>query len=98
MVLFCFKGSSSVEAVTNIAFGKPVILSSQYNELSAGSKAVDGVKTGLWKDGCASTNFESNPTMILDLENVHSISSVVLYNRVNCCREYISGPGCSKHR
>ena len=75
---------------TNIASGKTVSLSSQYDGTSTGSNAVNGITSGLWADGCASTLKQNFPWLEIDFGSVFSISSIVLYNRIDCsiCREY----------
>ena len=73
---------------TNIAFGKTVSLSSVYNLGTAGYYAVDGTKTGLWEDGCASTGQQKNPWMLIDLGEDYRISSAFIMNRIDCCRKY----------
>ena len=56
-------------------------LSTVYDDSSNGSMAVNGIKTGRWEDGCASTTKETNPWMLLDLGTQYSIYAVYILNR-----------------
>uniref|UniRef100_A0A8C1CTV4 Fucolectin tachylectin-4 pentraxin-1 domain-containing protein n=1 Tax=Cyprinus carpio carpio TaxID=630221 RepID=A0A8C1CTV4_CYPCA len=56
-------------------------------------RAIDGNR-GLheqYKGGCSSTLAETNPWWRLDLNNVYSVSRVVVTNRIDCCVEKING-------
>ena len=66
----------------NIAFGKSVTLSSVYcPATSFAHLAVDGIKTGLLEDGCASTSWFTDPWMLVDLGTEYNISSIYIVNR-----------------
>lgn len=51
----------------------------------SGNYAVDGIRGGLWDQGCASTNREKNPWMLIDLGGDYMVSEVYLRNRNDCC-------------
>ena len=36
---------------------------------------------------CSHTLFEDNPWWLVDLGDVHNVTAVTLYNRVECCRK-----------
>ena len=72
----------------NLAFNKTVTMSSVHSAESPGRHAVNGIKTGDWYDGsCASTNSELNPWLIVDLGDVYTLGSIIIVNRVDCCRK-----------
>ena len=57
---------------------------SSYYDGAPGSLAVNGKKIGDWyDDGCASTNPETNPWIMVDLETQYAISSVYILNRLD---------------
>ena len=86
---------------TNLAFNKPVTLSSLYGPETPGSLAVDGNKTGDWYvDGCACSQPELNPWILVDLEKDYKISSLYILNRQDSSREcikFISVRECQKN-
>ena len=65
---------------------------SSYYTLTAdapASNAVNGIKTGDWYGGsCASTASEQNPWMVVDLDDIYTVSAVIIVNRVDCCCKY----------
>lgn len=71
-----------VDGVINVAFGKSVELSSVAGQATGGYYAVDGVKTGLTRDGCAATSYEAYPWITIDLGEEFLISSIYVQNLV----------------
>ena len=88
MYILCFFSgicsSQTAAANFNIAFGKTVTMSSTHGE-GPGHYAVDGIRGGLWDQGCASTNKDKNPWMLIDLRGDYIVSEVYLRNRIDCC-------------
>ena len=64
----------------NLALGKSVELSSQSGLATPGHYAVSGARSGLMRDGCASTGVDHNPWMGVDLREDYLISSVFIVN------------------
>ena len=70
----------------NIALGKNVTMSSLYTSNTLGDGdweyAVDGNTSKDWYvGGCASTNSESNPWLLLDLGGTFTVTSLKIFNR-----------------
>jgi hypothetical protein len=73
----------------NIARGRPTMQSSQYAAASA-SRAVDGNKSTLWKQGsCMATKQDLNPWMAIDLGKSTRVGSVSLTNRKDSGKKFI---------
>lgn len=75
---------------TNIALNKTV---SQSSTSSSGvaSRAVDGNTSGIWDDGSVThTNTEDNPYLDIDLGESHTLDSIVIWNRTDCCSDRLS--------
>ncbi|NVJ17990.1 discoidin domain-containing protein [Myxococcus sp. AM010] len=71
----------------NLALGKPASQSSTTHSADA-SRAVDGNTEGAFDQGSVThTDNTWQPWWQVDLEGVHAISSVVVYNRTDCCSE-----------
>ncbi|MEM6631150.1 MAG: discoidin domain-containing protein, partial [Bacteroidota bacterium] len=72
---------------SNLALGKPSKQSSTkasgYAEL-----AVDGILTGgdPWKGEIQHTQNQGQPWWQVDLEQEHTLSEIILYNRTDCCQ------------
>jgi hypothetical protein len=82
-------GASKLLSPKNLAFGKPVQLSSRRPNCGTSSPEglppsglVDGSKSGTY-DIC--TNSEVNPWAIVDLGQVHTLTKAVVYDRDDCC-------------
>jgi len=83
-------GVSRAVAPRNLAFGKPVQMSSRRANCPAASGeagmppsgAVDGNRSGAY-DVC--TNYEVRPWITVDLQAVHKLSKAVIYYRGDCC-------------
>ncbi|MFK8009738.1 MAG: Ig-like domain-containing protein [Saprospiraceae bacterium] len=76
--------------VENVALGKST---SQKNTSSGGvsSRAVDGDTNGNWGGGSIThTSNTYEPWWEVDLEQVETIDSIVLWNRTNCCSGRLS--------
>jgi len=57
------------------------------------SKAVDGNTSGAWNDGSMTHTchlLDNDPWWEVDLEETYVISSIVVYNRIDCCGERLS--------
>ena len=58
---------------------------------SIADRAIDGDTSGdYFLHSVSSTNAERNPWWQLDLGRERSISKIILFNRMDCCREWIS--------
>ena len=77
-----------VEAVTNVALGKTVTMSSLFTSTQYGdgfwTYAVDGNTNQNYTDGgCSSTNRDTMPWLLLDLEGIYTVTSLKIFNRVD---------------
>ncbi|HLK62608.1 MAG TPA: discoidin domain-containing protein [Bryobacteraceae bacterium] len=73
---------------TNLSLGKPAMQSSTLagHSSAVASAGVDGEPGGAFYDGVVTaTNLESNPWWEVDLGAPADVSSVVLWNRTDCC-------------
>ena len=78
-------------ASPNLAVGKAATQSSTSDSTTGASKAVDGNTDGNFNDGSVTqTNFESNPWWQVDLGAPATMSSVVVWNRTDCCGDRLS--------
>ena len=71
---------------SNVAEGKTVTMSSLYTSTQHGDgdweHAVDGDTSQDWyAGGCASTNNEANPWLLLDLGDTFTVTSLKIFNR-----------------
>lgn len=72
-------------SLINLAFKKPATQSSTEFEAKA-VRAVDGNTDGNFGKGSVThTSGENRPWWQVDLQSIHSISSVEVYNRTDCC-------------
>ena len=70
----------------DVALGRPASQSTTYPGSPPASVAVDGVTDGNYFDGSVTaTNFEANPWWQVDLGTSTTISSLVIWNRTDCC-------------
>ncbi len=77
---------SAAPASTNLAQGKSAAQSSTLPGTPAASVAVDGNTDGSFgDDSVTATNLDSNPWWQVDLGSSASVSSVVVWNRTDCC-------------
>ncbi|MFO0577560.1 MAG: discoidin domain-containing protein [Polyangia bacterium] len=79
----------------NVAQGKPATLSSTYQNSSmfAAANAVDGYLSSLGPFGIAQmahTNYEAQPWLQVDLQDLLFINQVVIYNRTDCCADRLT--------
>lgn len=72
-IVSTFEAPQANAAPINLAYGKPVTVSSTENATNTGNKAVDGNGTTRW-----SSAYADNQNFIVDLGTAQSISSVVL--------------------
>ncbi len=72
----------------NLALGQPALQSSTFPGFTAGAgAAVDGVTDGNFGDGSVTaTNADPNAWWQVDLGGVAAVSSVVIWNRTDCCQ------------
>jgi len=76
--------SDAIESVlnnstrTNIALKKPAAQSSDYNTEWLGGNAVDGNRSG---DIVSHTNWECGAWWQVDLQGIHSVEDIIIYNR-----------------
>jgi hypothetical protein len=79
--------------VTNVAQGKPAVQSSTLAgaPTAIASSAVDGNSDGSFFNGSVTaTNLDSNAWWQVDLGGSASISSIVIFNRTDCCSSRLS--------
>ncbi len=77
---------AAVPTTTNLAQGKPATQSSTIPGTPAAAVAVDGNTDGLFFDGSVTaTNPDQNAWWQVDLGSSASVSSVVVWNRTDCC-------------
>jgi hypothetical protein len=79
--------------VSNVAQGKPAAQSSTLTgaPTAAAASAVDGNTDGSFFDGSVTaTNLDSNAWWQVDLGGSASISSIVIFNRTDCCASRLS--------
>lgn len=80
----------------NLALNKPATQSStftQHGSTFTASRAVDGNTDGeFWgaAKSTSATNYESRPWWQVDLGGTHSIQSIQLWRRTDCCPEMLS--------
>ncbi|CAH1247231.1 PKD1L3 [Branchiostoma lanceolatum] len=79
----------------NVALGKPADQTSTYRYAHHGlaSHAVDGNTDGNYYSGsCASTAHppEANPSWWVDLGESYMVDSVVIFNRMDCCGDWLN--------
>jgi hypothetical protein len=73
-------------AISNLAQGKAATESSVLPGTPAASAAVDGNPDGNFYDGSVTaTNLDANPWWQVDLGASASVSSIVVWNRTDCC-------------
>ncbi|XP_039618152.1 fucolectin-1-like [Polypterus senegalus] len=66
--------------------------SSFYSNLGDVSHAIDGRRNGNFGDGrCTHTVLETSPWWRVNLRATYAISSVVVYNRQDCCDDRLNG-------
>ena len=75
---------------SNVALSKPASQSST-GWGGIASRGVDGNISGQWgQGGISHTNSESNPWWKVDLQDLHEISSMKVFNREDCCSDRLS--------
>jgi hypothetical protein len=80
----------SLDAAINLAVGKPATQSSTILSATA-SRAVDGNTDGNWAQSSVThTGLDANPWWQVDLGASATISSVVIWNRTDCCSDRLS--------
>jgi hypothetical protein len=85
-------GTGGAPAPTNVALGKAATQSSTIAYPTAGaSSAVDGNTDGRFFDGSVTaTNLDPNPWWQVDLGASTAVSSIVIWNRTDCCSGRLS--------
>jgi hypothetical protein len=87
-------GQSATPTASNLALGRPAMQSSTlagYGSTPAAGSAVDGNTDGSFFDGSVThTNLDNNAWWQVDLGTSATISSVVIYNRTDCCGSRLS--------
>jgi hypothetical protein len=75
----------------NLALGRPATQSSTLPGTAGAAAAVDGNTDGGFFNGSVThTNFENNAWWQVDLGTAPNISSVVIWNRTDCCAERLN--------
>ncbi|XP_068136066.1 uncharacterized protein [Hyperolius riggenbachi] len=77
----------------NVALNGEASQSSTYDGgISTANKAIDGnLDTNYHSGSCTHTNDDVSPWWRVDLLQPHKISTVVITNRADCCRERLNG-------
>ena len=71
-----------------MALGKSAYDSGGYNHLVKASRAVDGNRDQKWTgNSCSHTGDILKPWWLVDLGHTYEVSSLRIYNRVDCCGE-----------
>lgn len=85
------KIGGSNTAPVNVALGKPATQAGTFDSNTPASKAVNGDTTSTYSSDISHTS-PSNPTAWweVDLGAEYNISSVVVFNRADCCRERLT--------
>ena len=74
----------------NIAFQKTVSQSSTSSGGVAG-RAVDGDTSGIWNNNSVThTSTEDNPYLDIDLGESHTLDSIIIWNRTDCCSDRLA--------
>jgi len=83
---------TQANAEVNLALGRPAWQSSVQGGGVPG-KAVDGNTDGAWSQNtCTQTNMtDPDPWWAVDLGGTYELSSIVIYNRGDCCVERLKG-------
>ena len=74
----------------NVAIGKPTSQSSTYRHSAnpIASKAVDGNTNGIFTARTTThTNRDNKAWWKVDLQQEYAITAVMLYNRIDCCKD-----------
>jgi large repetitive protein len=89
-----FTWTVSSQTALNVALGKPATQSSQFNDPAknpVAGKAVDGNTNGFYANASvAVTGNQATPWWQVNLESIYNISSIVLWNRTDCCGERLA--------
>ncbi|XP_065069573.1 uncharacterized protein LOC135694676 [Rhopilema esculentum] len=80
-----YKLNDELQCVVNIALNKPALLSTQYDQYTPATNAVDGSLEAVHRT-CAITKHQSFPPWFrVDLQQTLPVRSVALQNRRDCC-------------
>ncbi len=83
--------SGGTGGFSNLAVSKAAVQSSTYSASTIASKAVDGNTDGNFWDGSVShTNQDANAWWQVDLGASATVSSIVVWNRTDCCGDRLS--------
>jgi hypothetical protein len=79
-------------AAANLALGKQAWQSSNWDDISVASKAVDGNTNTNWYgySCCGTAPDDKDPWWAVDLSATYYVQEVVLFNRADCCGDYCS--------
>jgi uncharacterized repeat protein (TIGR01451 family) len=81
-------GDTYLILVGNLSRNKPATQSSTFAAPWAAGKAVDGTTDGVFNNAASSsTNFDANAWWQVDLGSSATVSSVVVWNRTDCCQD-----------
>jgi hypothetical protein len=85
-------GAGGVVVPMNVAQGKLTSQSSTFPAPTAGAaSAVDGNTDGNFPDGSVTaTNLDANPWWQVDLGNSTAVTTIVIWNRTDCCSSRLS--------
>ena len=77
--------------VINLALRKPAKQSSNFNSAAVAKKAVDGNNDGRWRSGSVThTKRDYQAFWEVDLIFESEISSIIIFNRIDCCRDRLT--------
>jgi hypothetical protein len=92
-VNYTLPGNGDCSNPENVALNKPTAHSNDYPGGSAGSGlAVDGNTSGNWwvDFSVSSTGWGAQPYWEVDLETTHTLEYINIYNRTDCCQDFLS--------
>src|SRR5436309_2544435 len=89
LTIFATLTASTAAADTNVALGKTATQSN--TGYAPASLAVDGNTSGLWADGSVTHTYGcANDWWQVDLGSSYLVSSVAIWNRMDCCSDRLS--------
>lgn len=91
-ITYTAPGNGDCSSPTNVALNKPASVSNPYGSGAGPELAVDGNTNGNWYSdySVASTSWANQPWWEVDLEAIYSIEFINLWNRTDCCSDFLS--------
>jgi len=82
----------AVNAQENLATAESDVFQSSIGWEGYAERAVDGITNGMyWDLSCQHTAYQDAPWWAIDLGESTAVTSVVAYNRIDCCSERTNG-------